>query len=552
MRIRYKLLLIVIPLIIAPIAIGGISSSLSTRNAITEIAREAIQFKAEELQKYAASQWNLLVENELEQREEYLEAAEDSIKRYADGLVRSQTELFAAVGPDGTLQFSTTEIQLSQEEQERLAELYRQENSDWLHFTLGGIERVGQTVSFEPLEWMFLLTERESTFYEVVRDINRRTVIILFSVLVISAALISLFTRILLQPLQHMNDVITGIIHSGDLSRRVPLQYRDEIGDLGYRFNIMTEKLQEAYDQIKRYAYRAAIARTQERKIRNIFQKYVPLEVLEEVHANPESMLKGDKRELAVLFSDIRGFTTISESLSPEDIVESLNRFFSAMVEIIMNHDGIVDKYIGDAIMAFFGAPVKHENDPEQATRVALKMIEALEQFNRNQVELGRPKFEIGIGINYGDVTIGNIGSERKMDYTVVGDMVNLASRLEGLTKVYHKPILLSNSVAKNVYKNIPCRLVDRVRVKGKLQDTSIYTPSFTLTPDEKKGWKLYNEGLRHYYKRDFEKTLKYMQAAGKYLPGDSLVTLYKQRAADFIQTPPPDDWDGIESIAEK
>jgi len=552
MRIRYKLLLIVIPLIIAPIAIGGISSSLSTRNAITEIAREAIQFKAEELQKYAASQWNLLLENNLEQKDEYVEAAENSIKRYAAGLIRSETELFAAAGSDGTLQFSTSEIQLSQEEQEQLSGLYRQENSDWLHFSLGGIERVGQTISFEPLGWMFLLTERESTFYEVVRDINRRTVIILFSVLVISVALISLFTRILLQPLQHMNNVITGIIHSGDLSRRVPLQYRDEIGDLGYRFNIMTEKLQEAYDQIKRYAYRAVVARTQERKIRNIFQKYVPLDVLEEVHDNPESMLRGDKRELAVLFSDIRGFTTISESLSPEDTVESLNRFFSAMVEIIMDHEGIVDKYIGDAIMAFFGAPVKHKNDPEQATRVALKMLEALEQFNRSQVELGKPQFKIGIGINYGDVTIGNIGSERKMDYTVVGDMVNLASRLEGLTKVYHKPILLSNSVAKGVYKKIPCRLVDRVRVKGKLQDTSIYTPALVLTPDEKKGWKLYNEGLRHYYKRDFEKTLKYMQAAGKHLPGDSLITLYKQRAADFMQTPPPDDWDGIVSIAEK
>jgi adenylate cyclase len=270
------------------------------------------------------------------------------------------------------------------------------------------------------------------------------------------------------------------------------------------------------------------------------------------VYDNPESMLKGNTRELVVLFSDIRGFTTISESLSPEDIVESLNSFFSVMVEIIMDHGGIVDKYIGDAIMAFFGAPVRHENDPERATRVALKMIEALGQFNRKQVELGRPEFKIGIGINYGDVTIGNIGSERKMDYTVIGDMVNLTSRLEGLTKVYQKPVLLSHSVAKAVYKEIPCRLVDRVRVKGKQQDTRIFTPALTLTAEEKKGWKLYSEGLRCYYNRDFAKTLKYMQAAGNYLPDDSLVKLYNQRAAVFIQTPPPADWDGIVSISEK
>jgi adenylate cyclase len=271
MRIRYKFLFIVIPLIIAPIAIGGISSSLSTRNAITGIAREAIQFKAEELQKYAWAQWNLLVENNLEQRAAYVQAAEDSIQLYADGLIRSQTELFAAVRSDGTLVFSTSDIEINQAEQEQLALLYRQENSDWLHFTIGGIERVGQTINFEPLGWMFLVTERESTFYEVVREINQRTVIILMSVLVISVALIMLFTRILLRPLQNLNHVITGIIRSGDLARRVPLEYRDEIGDLGYRFNIMSENLQEAYDQIKRYAYRAVIARSQERKIRNIF-----------------------------------------------------------------------------------------------------------------------------------------------------------------------------------------------------------------------------------------------------------------------------------------
>lgn len=552
MRIRYKLLLIVIPLTIAPIAIGGVSSSLSTRNAITAIAREAIQFKAEELQKYAWSQWNLLVENDLQQKDEYIQAAEESIKHYADGLVRSDTELFAAVEADGSVRFSTAQMDINAKERERLAELYKQEDSDWLHLSLGGIQRVGQTVNFEPLNWMFLVTEQESTFYKVVQDITRRTIFILVTALIVSVGLMVLFTRVLLQPLRDMNQVITGVINSGDLSRRVPLQFRDEIGDLGYRFNIMTEKLQDAYGQIKRYAYRAVVARMQERKIRNIFQKYVPLDVLEEVFEQPEAILKGDKRKLVVLFSDIRGFTAISESLSPEDIVESLNRFFSIMVEIIMDRNGIVDKYIGDAIMAFFGAPVKHENDPEQATLAALEMLSALKEFNRRQTEMNSPQFTIGIGLNFGDVTIGNIGSDRKMDYTVIGDMVNLASRLEGLTKVYHTQLLISDSVAKQIYHKIHCRLVDRVRVKGKQAETRIYTPQLELTSDEKKGWKLYNEGLRQYYSRNFSKTVKYMQAAGKYLKKDYLTQLYIQRAVDHIQKPPPEEWDGVVSITEK
>ncbi len=133
-----------------------------------------------------------------------------------------------------------------------------------------------------------------------------------------------------------------------------------------------------------------------------------------------------------MLFSDIRGFTTISEGMSPDDLVSSLNRYFSGQVDIIMNRSGIVDKYIGDAIMAFFGAPVTHDDDALQAILAGIEMSEAVEDFNRQQKELGKPEFHIGVGINYGIVTVGNIGTDKKMDYTVIGDMVNLASRLEG------------------------------------------------------------------------------------------------------------------------
>lgn len=552
MRIRFKLFLIVLPLIVAPLLIGGVSSSLSVRNAITSIAQDSLQFKAEELFRYANSQWRLLVENNLESKLEYMKVAQESVKDFAAGLIRSDTELIAAIGPDGDLEFSTMPIEVSEDEQSRLAELYQKEDTAWLHLYIDDTERVGQTMAFQPFGWMFLITEEEETFYRVVRDIYRRTGLILLITVVLALILVFIFTRALLQPLGTMTDVMSNIISSGDLSKRVPLLYADEIGDLGYRFNIMTEQLEKAYRQIKRYAYKAVVAKTQERKIRNIFQKYVPLDVLDEVFSHPESLLKGDNRKLAVLFSDIRGFTSIAESLPPDRIVQSLNKYFSMMVDVIMQRDGIVDKYIGDAIMAFFGAPVRHDNDPEQAVRAGLEMLSALEEFNMQQEEQNAPQFRIGIGINYGNVTIGNIGSEKKMDYTVIGDMVNLASRLEGLTKIYRQPLLISGSAAKSVYKQLPCRLIDRVRVKGKNKDVKIYAPKLKLDPAEKKAWLLYHRALKLYYQRDFSNAAKYLLVADKLLPEDTMNKLFLERCRTHIETPPPLDWDGVETISEK
>jgi len=552
MKIRSKLFLIVFPLLVAPILIGGISSSLSARNAVTRIAREALQFKAEEVNRYAASQWNLLEENGLSGDPAYIEIAQTSVKSYTSGLIRSPTELIAAISDDGVLQFATSSVTISPEESSEISTVIAQGNEDWVQVNLGGKRRVGQLIGFEPFGWTFFVSEQEETFYQVVMDIYRRTGLILVISLSLALLLILLFTRLLLKPLDSMNQVITEIISSGDLSRRIPLLFRDEIGDLGHRFNIMTEELENAYGQIKRYAYQAVVARKQERKIRNIFQKYVPLDVIEEIFSNPESLLKGDNRQLAVLFSDIRGFTTIAESMPPERIVESLNSYFSLMVDTIMNRQGIVDKYIGDAIMAFFGAPVKHDNDPEASVLAAFDMLRALEKFNQSQKLKGAPQFAIGIGINYGTVTIGNIGSEKKMDYTVIGDMVNLASRLEGLTKIYKQPLLISGSIAKAVHHEIPCRLIDKVKVKGKQVYTAIYSPRLDLDTTEKKGWNLYHKALKYYYNRNFSRAAKILLESRTCLPNDHMLNLFLERCRTYMQEAPADSWDGVVTISEK
>lgn len=223
----------------------------------------------------------------------------------------------------------------------------------------------------------------------------------------------------------------------------------------------------------------------EKRRVSHLFTQYVSKDVLDEVMNNYKDYLgssAGQKVEITVLFSDIRGFTTMSEATPPEKIVEMLNVHFGVMADIILKHNGTIDKYIGDAIMAFWGAPVKTDNHAEQAVLAGREMLEGLKQVNRILKERGfEHEVAIGIGINTGTATIGNIGSELKKNYTVVGDAVNLASRLESITKEQKVPLLFSEYTYAKVGGKIPCRQVGRVTVKGREQSVDIYTSDATV-----------------------------------------------------------------------
>jgi class 3 adenylate cyclase len=238
--------------------------------------------------------------------------------------------------------------------------------------------------------------------------------------------------------------------------------------------------------------------------------------------------------------------------MRPEDLVEALNAYFSRMVDVIITRRGIVDKYMGDAIMAFFGAPVKHDDDAYQSVMAGLDMIDALVRFNDEQASKQRAPFRIGIGINYGVVTVGNIGSEKKMDYTVIGDMVNLASRLEGLTKLYHEPMIISEALHRSVEKSMPCRMLDRVAVKGKRQGVRIYCVRRELSPAEEEGWGLHELGLGLYYGREFGKALSCFRQVEQFLPGDTISARFAERCRVHTKNPPGPTWDGVEVITEK
>ena len=355
MRIRLKLLLIVLPLLIAPLLLVSLAAVLAARNGITRIATDFLLFKAEELRNYAETQWKLLEDNELADDPAFLAVSKTAVQSFARSLVRSESELILALEGGRSLAFQTAEVQPRSEELAALAALAAARKTGWQQVRIGGEERVGQALLFEPFDWYLLVSERREVFYQAVNQIVFQSGLILAAALVLAIVLLFVFIRYITRPLANVVGAMKQIISTSDLSRRVELVFKDEIGELGHTFNIMTGELQKAYNQIKSYAFRAVVAQKKEQKLRQIFQKYVPAEVIDQYFANPESMLVGDNRVLAVMFSDIRDFTGISEGLQPEQIVESLNAYFEMMVDIIVAHKGIVDKYMGDAIMAFFG-----------------------------------------------------------------------------------------------------------------------------------------------------------------------------------------------------
>jgi len=553
MSIRAKIVLVVLPLIITPLVLIGVISTLSARNGITAVAAGLLQFKAEQLVTYAEGQWNLLSANGLDANQAYVEASKAAVESFAKSLVRSQTESIFALAADGTVALRSNDFSANASEMEGLNKLRVDGASGWQRVRIGDVDRVAHLAGFTPFHWTFFVTEEAATFYRSTDAIVRQTGYILAASLVVSVILLLFFARYLTRPLEQVADAMTEIIATNDLSRRVDVLYKDETGRLGHTFNLMSEELGKANELIKGYALHAAVAQTKEQKLRIVFQKYVPKSVIDTLIASPEQMLTGENRICAVLFSDVREFTSISEKMRPDEIVESLNQYFGRMVEIIMTRrGGLVDKYIGDAIMAYFGAPVKHEDDALQSVMAGLDMLDALEDFHVWQKSKGQNPWRTGIGINYGGVTVGNIGSQKKMDYTLIGDMVNLASRLEGLTKRYHAPLIVSESVQRKIGDAARNRLLDKVAVKGRSKGWGIYEVRRTLNDQEEKAWKKHEEAQAFYYEKKFEQAGGAFQEVLSLVPQDYCAQLFLSRCAAYVKAPPSAGWDGVVEMTEK
>ncbi|MFP4510894.1 MAG: adenylate/guanylate cyclase domain-containing protein [Spirochaetaceae bacterium] len=552
MQVRTKIIAVVLPLLIGALIVTGSSAFFVATNAVSRVTTEFLDFKADQLEQYIEGEWQILLENGLTDRADILLAVQAGIEIYARSVLRSETEVIFAVDSDERIAMATSRIQLQPQEMAALWDLPSTPAREQIEITVDGVERVAARIDFEPFGWRVFVTETRETFYRDLDQITTRTAFVTVASALVTVMVLFFVVRRLTKPVSHVVRAMRSIIASNDLTAKVRVHFQDEIGEMSQTFNVMISELDKAYSRIKRYAFEAVLAQKREHKIRTIFQKYVPQELIDRFFANPESMLVGENRELAVLFSDIRGFTSISESMPPDVLVASLNRYFSIMVELIMERGGVIDKYIGDAIMAFFGAPVSGENDAMAALDAGMVMVESVDVFNQEQRRLGLPEFRIGVGINYGLVTVGNIGTERKMDYTVIGDMVNVASRLEGLTKPYRQPLIFSELLRERVGGELLTRLVDTVAVKGRKGGLRIYTAKLSLTDAERRAWALHNNAMERYFERDFSEAERIFEQVAADVPDDPLCAMMIDRCRRYQVSPPPEEWNGVEVMTEK
>ncbi len=285
------------------------------------------------------------------------------------------------------------------------------------------------------------------------------------------------------------------------------------------------------------------------RELKGTFSKYVSPAIVNEILKHPENLeLGGKKQRMSVFFSDIRDFTAISEKLDPHALTALLNSYLTPMTDLVYQNEGTLDKYMGDAIMAFFGAPVTYKDHAVKACRCALESLKTLDKLQEEFKKQGFPRIDIGIGVNTGDMNVGNMGSQTVRSYTVLGDSVNLGSRLEGINKQYGTKIVISEFTYHDIKGLFTCRELDLVRVKGKNEPVRIYELISEGSPNKLKAQVVdkFKEGYLLYQKREFAKAEPLFAEALSIDPNDGPSMLYSQRSFDYSQHPPRDDWDGV------
>ena len=293
------------------------------------------------------------------------------------------------------------------------------------------------------------------------------------------------------------------------------------------------------------------------RAITRLFGQYVSPQLVKEMAKQPEKItLDGQSKELTVLFADVRNFTHISEAISPQELTLLMNQILTPMTEAIYRNMGTVDKYMGDAIMAFWGAPVEQKDHANKAILSALGMQKKIRRLSDQLQKKGQPEIAIGIGINTGIMSVGNMGSEYRMAYSVMGDAVNLGSRLEGLSKIYGARIIVSEACQQQAPEFL-YRVLDKVRVKGKKEPIRILEPMARLSRCELEDIRkatLLNDAIEHYCQKQWSQALDLLKKIDGYEDSDynKVILLYRQRIDDFQHTPPSPDWDCVFTFTEK
>jgi adenylate cyclase len=294
---------------------------------------------------------------------------------------------------------------------------------------------------------------------------------------------------------------------------------------------------------------------SQQKRVMGTLTRHLGPGVAQQLLEGAENRLGGVRQEVTILFSDIRGYTSLTESMDAGEIVAMLNDYFSLMIDEIFAEDGVLDKYIGDALMAVFGVPFPSPTDAIHACRCALRMMKALDVFNNKLKQNQRPPIAIGIGINSGEVITGNIGSEKRLEYTCIGDAVNLASRLEGACKTYGVSIILQETTQQVIGQEFLVRELDLIRVKGKKHPSRIYellgSKSHPISPLVCDALPHFDAGLNAYRNRDFS-AAKTLFETSYSIGGDRPSRLFLDRCQILLEQPPGSDWDGVWKMTSK
>jgi len=293
-----------------------------------------------------------------------------------------------------------------------------------------------------------------------------------------------------------------------------------------------------------------------EKRVKATMSRYMDPMLADKLLTGGQDLLGGTASEATVLFSDIRGFTTLTEQLGAQGTVALLNEYFTLMVECIQREGGMLDKFIGDAIMAVFGTPFPHDDDEDRSLRAALGMLRDLDTFNRQRAQRGLMAIDMGIGINTDIIVSGNIGSPRRMDYTVIGDGVNLASRLESACKEYGARLLISDRTLSRLKGSYRTREVDLVIVKGKTEPVAVHEVFDERDPDAPANMLeflgFFKRGVQRYRAMDFAGALKDFSEARSANPQDKLARSYVGRCEALIAEPPEEGWNGVWTMKTK
>jgi adenylate cyclase len=320
---------------------------------------------------------------------------------------------------------------------------------------------------------------------------------------------------------------------------------------------ISTPLLVIAFAYLGQTVYQYILSQKEKRWIQEAFSHYVPEKVVKEIVKNPDKLkLGGQEQVVTVLFSDIAGFTPISEKLTPAELVHLLNEYLTEMTDIILANEGIIDKYEGDAIMAEFGIPVSYDNHPYMACKAALQMQQRLKFLRQKWQDAGKPDIRARIGINTGNVIVGNMGSRDVLDYTVMGDNVNLGARLESANKFYGTGIMISDFTYEYIKNDFYTRELDLIRVVGKAKPIKVYEliafKDDKLSDNFLKLLEKYADGLQFYKTQQWDKAITTFESCLQLVADDMPSAEYRTRCIEYKFNSPGPDWDGVTDLKGK